>query len=272
VQEALTPSASQPEPAPARPTRVPTAPPAESAPAPAGAEAQPWAAANGDFDYYVLALSWQPAFCETKPHKTECSTQTARRFDATNFALHGLWPNVIGDSEHSFGYCNVPQAVIRQDNNGDWCEMPALDLAGPVWEELTVTMPGTASCLHHHEWYKHGTCAGMDENAYFALANHLTHLFAQTNFNRYVGERVGQTVTRQELLAQFEAEFGPAAGNYLSLRCSKDGGESLLSEVQLALKKDLAEVDDWANLFPAQKVPVQGNCPSQFKIDRAGKS
>ena len=56
-------------------------------------EAVPWAEANGNFDYYVLALSWQPAFCEGRPDKSECRTQTQNRFDANNFVLHGLWPN-----------------------------------------------------------------------------------------------------------------------------------------------------------------------------------
>jgi len=41
---------------------------------------------------YVLAVSWQPAFCETRPRLPECRSQTADRFDATNFTLHGLWP------------------------------------------------------------------------------------------------------------------------------------------------------------------------------------
>ena len=50
--------------------------------------------ADGSFigDDYVLAASWQPSFCETKPDKDECESQTGDRFDATHFAIHGLWP------------------------------------------------------------------------------------------------------------------------------------------------------------------------------------
>src|SRR3546814_1497468 len=43
-------------------------------------------------DFFVLAVSWQPAFCETRPAKPECVTQDEDRFDASHFALHGLWP------------------------------------------------------------------------------------------------------------------------------------------------------------------------------------
>ena len=41
---------------------------------------------------YVLAVSWQPAFCEGHADKPECASQTEARFDASNLTLHGLWP------------------------------------------------------------------------------------------------------------------------------------------------------------------------------------
>src|SRR6266536_5805604 len=40
----------------------------------------------------VLALSWQPSFCETHSSKPECAAETAASFEATHFTLHGLWP------------------------------------------------------------------------------------------------------------------------------------------------------------------------------------
>ncbi len=39
---------------------------------------------------YVFAVNWQLGFCETKPDKSECITQTEQRFDAIHFSLHGL--------------------------------------------------------------------------------------------------------------------------------------------------------------------------------------
>ena len=55
---------------------------------------------------YLLALSWQPSFCETKPSKPECESQTPQRFDATNLVLHGLWPQPRANV-----YCNVQGAT-----------------------------------------------------------------------------------------------------------------------------------------------------------------
>ena len=50
-------------------------------------EAEPWKF-DGDM---VLAVSWQPGFCETRPRLPECRSQKKSRYDATHFALHGLW-------------------------------------------------------------------------------------------------------------------------------------------------------------------------------------
>jgi ribonuclease T2 len=230
----------------------------------------PWAGADSDFDYYVLALNWEPAFCETEPGKEECETQAAGRFDATNFVLHGLWPNVTGDDDHTFSYCDITQGVIRQDKAGDWCDMPQISLSDTVWQDLTVSMPGTASCLHNHEWYKHGVCAGMSPDAYYALTNVLVERFAATEFNHYVAKRAGDDVARRDLLDQFDVEFGDGASDYLSLRCTKVDGVSLLTEIQIVLRPDLAALDDFTALFPDEKIPPEGSCPQTFKVDRVG--
>ncbi|MBN2006983.1 MAG: ribonuclease T2 [Anaerolineae bacterium] len=253
-----------------RPTRTPKPPTTVAATRPSDTSDMPWLGAEGDFDYYVLALSWEPAFCETKPDKEECETQTTGRYDAANFVLHGLWPNLKGDNQHTFGFCDVPKSVIRQDEAGDWCDMPEVEMSDSVWQDLTRLMPGTASCLQNHEWYKHGTCAGMPADAYFALANELATLFAESDFNNYVAGQVGDEVNRRDLLNRFDDEFGPGASDNLSLRCTKVGGTSLLSEIQIALRPDLAEIETWEELFPGEKTPTQGNCPQTFKVDRVG--
>ena len=172
-------------------------------------DAAPWTTADIDFDYYVFALSWQPAFCETRPDKDECVTQTEARYDATNFALHGLWPNLANDPNHAFGYCGVSKSLTNQDKDGDWCDLPRFDLSDEVWTDLTTFMPGATSCLHNHEWYKHGTCAGMSEEAYFALSNHLVELFSQTAFDDYVADNVGRTVSRNTLARSIRQRIRP---------------------------------------------------------------
>ena len=67
-------------------------------------------------------------------------------------------------------------------------------------QKFAIFMPGAASCLDHHEWYKHGTCSGMSADAYFALTNGLVASFAQTDFNQYVAGHIGSEVSRSDLL------------------------------------------------------------------------
>jgi ribonuclease T2 len=226
-----------------------------------------WANSDGDFDYYTLALSWQPAFCETNGRKPECASQTSSRYDATNFVLHGLWPNRHDDPTYDFAYCEQSDSIIERDNR-DWCELPPLSLSDTIASDLQVFMPGSVSCLQNHEWYKHGTCAGMSDDAYFALSNALVQQFSQTAFTQYVADHIGEEVSRRDLLNVFEDEFG--TDEYLSLRCTDIDGVSTLSEIRLPLKQDLNDVSNFSDIFPSEYIRPQGNCPSYFVIDAAG--
>ena len=46
---------------------------------------------KGNFDYYVMALSWSPSYCESHPDEDE---QCAHK--GYGFVLHGLWPQYDG--------------------------------------------------------------------------------------------------------------------------------------------------------------------------------
>jgi ribonuclease T2 len=100
------------------------------------------AAEPGTFDYYVLSLSWSPAFCLGNPGAAECGGP--RRF---GFIVHGLWPqNEKGWPEN----CNVQQQVPDSVVSGISDLMPARGLV-------------------YHEWSAHGTCSGLNPTDYFAL-------------------------------------------------------------------------------------------------------
>jgi ribonuclease T2 len=96
----------------------------------------------GTFDYYLLSLSWSPAFCLSDPAAAECNGP--RRF---GFIVHGLWPQYEqGWPEH----CDVHQPV--PDN---------------VISSISDIMP--ARGLVYHEWSAHGTCSGLNPTDFFAL-------------------------------------------------------------------------------------------------------
>ena len=112
---------------------------------------------------YLLALSWQPAFCETRPEKPECLTDDTKTFEATHVVLHGLWPQPYENV-----YCGVRTQIIALDKDSSkWLEMPAIELSKKTRKKLRKKMPGFASGLHLHEWYKHGTCYSESAEEYY---------------------------------------------------------------------------------------------------------
>lgn len=130
------------------PDSVPTAAPtprvaAPTAEAPGPHEAQ--TPSSLAFDYYLVALSWSPTWCESNPHDREqCG---ARGY---GFVLHGLWPQY----ERGGG----PQDCATRERPD----------AATV-ERTLAFMPSRR--LIEHEWRAHGACSGLDATNYFALSD-----------------------------------------------------------------------------------------------------
>jgi ribonuclease T2 len=220
------------------------------------------------FDHYTLALSWEPAFCESKPEASECGALDNGDFAAGHLVLHGLWPSESGGDHPA--YCGVAGADRDLDENGQWCALPKPGAGATTQGALQRLMPGTRSCLDRHEWLKHGTCSGRDADAYFSASARLTDAFQQTQLAQLLTARVGRGVARAALIDAFAAEFGTPAANALTLTCRKDGDRTLLSEVRVALKPDAIDRPLAAeSLFLGRENPA-GGCPAQLVIDRAG--
>jgi ribonuclease T2 len=101
----------------------------------------------GQFDFYVLALSWSPSYCEAAqeraPDKAPDQQCGGRPF---SFVVHGLWPQY----DQGFpAFCQVPA--------------PRLDRA--IVGSMLDLMPSPR--LIFHEWDRHGTCSGLSARAYF---------------------------------------------------------------------------------------------------------
>jgi ribonuclease T2 len=103
--------------------------------------------APGEFDFYVLSLSWSPSFCEEASERGGGRSQGAqcggRPF---SFVVHGLWPQY----EHGFP---------------EYCEQPSPWLDRNIMTSMLDLMP--APGLIFNEWKKHGTCSGLGARAYF---------------------------------------------------------------------------------------------------------
>lgn len=225
-----------------------------SAPAAAGGAAAS-AAVAGDATH-VLALGWEPAFCEEHGDKAECQRETQQSFDATHFILHGLWPQPIGNF-----YCGVDRSLQMADRHSHWFELPEPDLSAATRERLTAVMPGVFSGLERHEWIKHGTCFHTDANAYFNRAAQLVEAVNASAAQALFEKRIGQRVSADEIRAAFDQTFGAGAGERVEVHCQGDGDEREISEIVVSLAGDVNGSAPLADLIRAAPA-VDAKCPS----------
>ena len=102
----------------------------------------------GQFDFYVLSLSWSPSFCDAMTERA--ADRAAREPQCAerpySFVVHGLWP------QYEKGF-------------PEYCERPSPRLYHGIMESMLDLMP--APHLIYNEWDKHGTCSGLSARAYF---------------------------------------------------------------------------------------------------------
>ena len=101
----------------------------------------------GQFDFYVLSLSWSPSFCAQAAARREgrsASLQCGAR--PYSFVVHGLWP------QYDKGF-------------PEYCQDPAPRLYRGIVSSMLDLMP--APHLIYNEWDKHGTCSGLSPRRLF---------------------------------------------------------------------------------------------------------
>jgi ribonuclease T2 len=215
---------------------------------------------------YVFALSWQPAFCETKSSKPECQAQTAGGFDASHFTLHGLWPQPNGNF-----YCQVPASDKANDNPAHWGDLPPVDLDANTRAELDQVMPGTASKLERHEWIKHGTCYGKSQQEYFAEALNLMRAVNASPVRELFTKNVGKQLTSDQIRSAFDSAFGNGAGARVRVSCLVDpsSGRRLIGELTLGLTGPIGPDSSLGSLMLASAPTTKAGCP-KGSVDAAG--
>jgi ribonuclease T2 len=216
--------------------------------APARADQGPDA---GNFQSYVFVLEWLPQFCARVPSSAECTGLSAGSFGASHLVLHGLWPNQAGDSSHSYGFCGAAIDEKPLDDSTTWCQLTLPALSNPTRANLDKYMPGTASCLEHHEWTRHGTCSGLSADAYFGAEADLAAVVDGSSFGQYAASNPGGTIDRATLLSRFDASFGSGASASVTLHCVKSKGQPRLNEIHITLNAALLPADQLASMLAA---------------------
>jgi ribonuclease T2 len=170
-------------------------------------------ASPGEFDYYVLSLSWSPSFCEAaaerRPNRVPREQCGARPY---SFVVHGLWPQF----EHGF-----PER----------CQNPPPRLNREIVSSMLDLMP--ARGLVYHEWDTHGTCSGLSPRSYFELVRKARATI--TIPAEFTDVKDYRTIAPQEIQGAFlKANPGATAGS-VTITCNG----RRLSEVRICLTKDL---------------------------------
>jgi ribonuclease T2 len=230
--------------------------------APAAASASGASSSSGT-PQYVLAISWEPAFCEGLPDKVECKAETASSFEATSFALHGLWPQPRSNS-----YCGVSAADKASDNAHNWPALPEVKLSAGTRAALDKLMPGTQSDLERHEWITHGTCYGADQETYFAAAIAAASAINASPVRDLFAAHIGQSLTLADVRGAFDKAFGAGTGDRVRVSCSPDGNRRLIEEITIGLSGTVSHFEDLGSLILAAPT-TSGGCPSGI-VDAIG--
>ena len=166
--------------------------------------------ASAAFDFYVLALSWSPGFCDTGGQ--EKSPQQCSGGRDLGFVVHGLWP------QNTRGYPSNCDAGSRFPTRA-------------ALESVTDLYPDTG--LARHEWRSHGTCTGLSPTDYFTAVRQARAAITIPPGLRQPSEP--QTLAPLAIARAFMAANPGLRADTMAVTCR--GGD--LAEVRLCLAKDL---------------------------------
>ena len=167
----------------------------------------------GQFDFYVLSLSWSPSFCAAAAERgsgrgpaLQCG---ARPY---SFVVHGLWP------QYEKGF-------------PEYCQVPAPRLNHEIVSLMLDLMP--APHLIYNEWDKHGTCSGLAPRAYFETVRKARAVVKIPPEYTELQEALNVTPAGVED-AFVKANPGLSAGG-MAVECDR----KRLTEVRICLSKEL---------------------------------
>lgn len=168
----------------------------------------------GDFDYYVLSLSWSPTWCAL-----EGDARNSPQCDAEadfGWIMHGLWPQYADGGWPA--YCRT----VERDP--------------PRWltEDMADIM-GTSG-LAWYQWKKHGRCAGLSAEDYYDTARKAFDAVTRPEVFRKLDRAVKLPASVvEEAFLQDNPALSP---DMITITCKADR----IQEARICLSKDLEPV------------------------------
>ena len=173
------------------------------------ADAQQRRHVAGEFDHFVLSLSWSPSYCATEG-AGERSIQCSRPYA---FMVHGLWPQYVRGYPE---FCRtresdrVPERLVQQ------------------YLDITPS-PG----LIGHQWRKHGSCTGLSQAEYLSLAR---KAFNQVKIpQEFVLPKGPIMISPREVEQKFMSVNKGLRPDAIAVSCDR----RYLREVRICFSKDL---------------------------------
>lgn len=164
----------------------------------------------GDFDYYVMALSWSSAWCALEGDDRGDPQCDAGR--GLTFVLHGLWPQY-------------------EDGWPSYCRTVERDPPRSLTEAQADVFGGAGSAFY--QWKKHGRCSGLSAPAFYDLAR---RAFRSVKVPPVLAEVNRDLKVPASVIEGAFLESNPGlARDQVTVTCR----EGLIQEVRICLTPDL---------------------------------
>lgn len=162
----------------------------------------------GQFDFYVLALSWSPGYCEASGRKSrQCDSGSG-----LSFVVHGLWPQ-------------------KEQGYPSFCEPNGRFVPSSVLTEAKGLFP--EDNLARYQWRKHGTCTGESPSGYFNAVQRAKERVRVPDSFKAMGDR--SKVLPSEIEQAFMSVNPGLRRDMIAVSC----GRRIFQEVRICLDKDL---------------------------------
>lgn len=184
---------------------------------PAAAQQADRSGRPGDFDFYVLALSWSPGFCALEGRsgrREQCAVGKRHAF-----VVHGLWP------QYERGYpreCTIRDGAMPRSPSPSRRDMA---LAARIFPEQG---------LARHQWRVHGTCSGSTPEDYFRDTARARERVVVPQALQ--GLRTDRRVSPDAVERAFIAANPGLAPDMIATACDR----GRLKEVRICLTRDLS--------------------------------
>lgn len=164
----------------------------------------------GDFDYYVMALSWSPTWCALTGddrNSPQCEDDAGH-----GWILHGLWPQY----ERGWpSYCRTDARNPSRRQTADQADL--FGTGGNAW----------------HQWNKHGRCTGLTAEGYYALARDAYAQITRPQVFRKIDTAIRLPA---EVVEDAFLEANPNLnGNQITITCR----DNRIQEARICLTRDL---------------------------------